>query len=658
MTVVYRLLAQDAGQAGLYRSTCKLQMGKPESTPCCASLHGMGIDNDPSDRNRNRIKREQSGLYTFCTVEISFAFNFTRNAMAATILFSNLGKLVPVNELPSIVIKYIHGMHAIEMALTTLLSAAGTQSVEGSSEYLGVFDAHVGDCSCHMRAQMLWELMEYARTPGNVEWMELVVDAVRDSTDKAVVLLANIRARKGRLRGLDLSPASTLTEARVFDKIDGDKFMALLDDTSTSTSDYSDESLATPDGLPPSTVLNEKEQVNLPEAVRLASETLGASRDYFSAKQSASSDNAPAPNSPSKRKYRAVEVDEWDLKDRTMVLRFLTISRLLSLKKEMYLEPGPPAYIRARTNPTAIYAEAEAQILEKAPEITINAVDRTKKLMLVKDHEKMQSYLSQLTANWVCKLSADMLLSNLIKRSTITSSRYISCVASYTSILPIRAEWFASGTPILLLVRRYHNTFYRVKANLAAWNSYAGSDRIFSLGESDWFSIQHVPLESVLSEKWAHVPHFIYISNSTDGSLSDFYDRLVDLNQDRLGSNAPHNDEGCQVYIEHMKSVAEHNFSRAFMHFFGQHKQYPFSLPEQRDGYDVIGEYVRDAIGANAENAFRDAAFSVNDTGTTSTRLHTCMHAYLEFPVIVGRQVSEMTDQGQKPAPFGYTWAR
>ncbi|KAH7921637.1 hypothetical protein BV22DRAFT_1132105 [Leucogyrophana mollusca] len=581
--------------------------------------------------------------------------------MAATILFSSLDKLVPVNELPSIVVKYLHGMHAIESALSTFLSAVNSRDIDVSRDVLGVFDAHVGDCSCHMRAQMLWELMEYARTPGNVEWMEQVGDAIRDSTNKAVDLLANIRARKGRLRGLGLSPACTLTEARVFDKIEGDKFMALLDDAATS--DYSYGSLATPDDVR-SPVLSDKQELNFSDAAPLVSESLVASLDHISITSTADSGtSSPSSNSSSKRKYRVVDGDEWDLKDRTMIIRFLTVSRLLSLKKEMYLEVGPPAYIRARTNPTAVYMEAEAQILKKLPDVTIIPADRTKKLMLVKEHEKMQSYLSQVTANWICKLAAEMALSTLMRSSIITNSRHISCVASYTSILPIRAEWFASGTPILLLVRRfcskgYHNTFYRVKANSTAWAASPAPDRVVDMGEQGWFAVEYVPMEQVLSAAWAHTPHFIYISNSIDGSLSDFYDRLVDCNQERLGTHAPHDDDGCGEHVEHVKSVLEHNFSRAVMHFFGQHTQYPFTLPGQRDGYDAVAEFIRDTLGADAQEAFRHAAHTTNDFSTASTRVHTCMHAYLEFPAVVGRQVSAMMANGDKPAPFGYAWAR
>lgn len=330
--------------------------------------------------------------------------------MAAIILFSNLHKTVPVNELPSTVIKFLHGLYAIDTAVSIFLSAVNRNNVDGDDDFLAIYDAHVGDCSCHMRAQMLWELLEFTRGSGDHEWMTQVVIAVRASISKAVVLLENIRARKGRLRGLDLGPVDTLTEARIFDKIDGDKFMALLDDTST-TSTSSNDFLATPEDYPSSAIPTDKSELDLPEAVRLASETLETPRRYIVTTNPSTTSDLSSRSSNSKRKYRAVDGDEWDLKDRTMIIRFLTVSRLLSLKKEMFLEPGPPAYIRARTNPTAVYADTEERLLKSLPGIRIGPQERTGKLMLMKEHEKMQSYLSQLTTNWACTLAADVLRS-------------------------------------------------------------------------------------------------------------------------------------------------------------------------------------------------------------------------------------------------------
>lgn len=352
---------------------------------------------------------------------------FARSTMASTILFSNLNRTVPVNELPATVIKFLHGLHAIDTALSIFLSAVNSDNVDGTDDFLAIFDAHVGDCSCHMRAQMLWELLEHARAPGNNEWMRQMVVSVQKSTSEAVLLLENIRARKGRLRGLDLGPVSTLTEARIFDKIDGDKFMALLDDTSTNSTSSNDY-LATPEDNPPSVLSNEKAGLDFPEAVRLASERLIISRRYITTADVSTDSDVSSRSSTSKRKYRTVDGDEWDLKDRTMIIRFLVISRLLSLKKEMFLEPGPPAYIRARTNPTAVYSDTEAQLLKALPEVHIGPKERTGKLMLVKEHERMQSYLSQLTANWSSTLAADVFLSRSAEKY-VCLSRYLDVYA-------------------------------------------------------------------------------------------------------------------------------------------------------------------------------------------------------------------------------------
>lgn len=176
------------------------------------------------------------------------------------------------------------------------------------------------------------------------------------------------------------------------------------------------------------------------------------------------------------------------------------------------------------------------------------------------------------------------------------------------------------------------------------------------MGHTDWFTVDHVSLGQVLLEPWAQAPHFIYVSNSIDGSLSDFYDRLVDANQHHQGSHAPHNDDSCLVHLAHVKAIVEHNFSRAATHFFSQHGQYPFQLSGGRDGHEFVGNLIRETLGEQAETAFRDVASCNDHSGTASTRLHTCMHAYLELAVVVGRQVDEQTRKSEKPAPFGYTW--
>jgi hypothetical protein len=220
--------------------------------------------------------------------------------------------------------------------------------------------------------------------------------------------------------------------------------------------------------------------------------------------------------------------------------------------------------------------------------------------------------------------------------------------------------WFKSCVKIIVL--GYHNVFYRVTptaqfANLMQAGP-ARDQQLMELGAQDWFTITRVNRAEVLSESWARRAHHVFVSNSIDGSMGDFYNRLVDENQNRLGPHTPHSADDCAEHTAHVARVLRSNFARVVMHFFGLHEQYPFDLPGGLDDYDAVAERIGEAVGPDAVRAYRESISGAIEHGTgTAASLYSFQHAFLELPVTIARQVEAMERESAKPAPFGYQWS-
>lgn len=174
------------------------------------------------------------------------------------------------------------------------------------------------------------------------------------------------------------------------------------------------------------------------------------------------------------------------------------------------------------------------------------------------------------------------------------------------------------------------------------------------MGNDDWFDITPITHEELISSAWAATPHITLICVSTNGLTEDFYTRLVDDNQAKLGCNKPH-DGRCHEQDKYIDTLQGINFSSILMHFFAQHEQFPFALPDKQDGYDYVAKLLASELSEDAGTMFlkgRDEAVSLG-TGS-SARLFSFQHVYLEYPGVVARQVKGMIDCKDKPAVIGY----
>ena len=217
----------------------------------------------------------------------------------------------------------------------------------------------------------------------------------------------------------------------------------------------------------------------------------------------------------------------------------------------------------------------------------------------------------------------------------------------------------------------YHSTFYRVLPNKTAWQAHPQFEnlniRAVDMGKISWFDI--IPVESVQevqSAPWVTMPHFILISNSHEGTIGEFYDRIVEDGCGELGNPWPHVADHCEEHKAHHLNVLSSNFSSILMAFFGRHDQYPFVLSQEvggcsgdnKAGHEHVAKKMAEArLGGRVLDQYWRSCKGSVESGTGEYRfLYTFEHAYTEFPFIVGRRVQEIMEKRIKPVPIGYRW--
>jgi hypothetical protein len=211
----------------------------------------------------------------------------------------------------------------------------------------------------------------------------------------------------------------------------------------------------------------------------------------------------------------------------------------------------------------------------------------------------------------------------------------------------------------LYLLLGYHNAFYRISVNPVAVHHHIEAVRqnnamIVDHGNADWLDITSVSLNSVLIQDWAREPHVIIISNSIAGSMSDFYIRMSNDNQ-----NGVHN-QSCLEYDTYVKSeFSTLNFSAAVMHFFGIHDQYPFVLDDKENQWEVIEKIVNSTLGHEAAMTYRQTVDESHESedGRIALGFLNFQHIFTEFPIVVARQTEQIMLRNEKPAPYGYHWS-
>ena len=149
--------------------------------------------------------------------------------MVVALLLSDPNKSLRYTDLSRVVHQCLYGVHSMWKALSILRFAISCEELASStlpSRRLSAFDAHVGDCSCQTRAQMLWELVQSYYTPEKKNALDRAVTALQEIRIQAASLLQEIEENHGRQRIPTLRALRTLLS--VWQRIGFTRFLDLF----------------------------------------------------------------------------------------------------------------------------------------------------------------------------------------------------------------------------------------------------------------------------------------------------------------------------------------------------------------------------------------------------------------------------------------------
>lgn len=277
-----------------------------------------------------------------------------------TIFVEPAGKNIKSTELCKTLTKLLYSTRNLEMALVQFNTIC-SEEVKGSDDMILKFDAHVGDCGCHLRAQMLLCLIEYYHDAAKRQFISDVIQILHVIEQNILVLYRDIGRLSGDLRLLGFS--SSISLVHLFDRIGCTPLFAVLDHhSSESYSNNADKNLS-------------------------------------------------ATHTTSGCRHRLVKADEWNLSNRRMVVRFLSYCHLLSSHKTAILDTDAK-WIRYRLDPLLAFSEIKAQL----DQFDLTHDDQPARKALIKEIENMQVYVTQLTCDWIGKLSDEMRLGQSIRK--------------------------------------------------------------------------------------------------------------------------------------------------------------------------------------------------------------------------------------------------
>lgn len=346
----------------------------------------------------------------------------------SVILLAKLDKQIAgAKDLERVALRCLHATQVIEGALVTFISAMSDTTPRAGScaDIMGVFDAHVGDCACHIRAQMLWELVGHCRLVG-YEWMCRAILGLRGAKVEILSLLSSIRQHQNLHRGsistygdlfrhVGISTLLSIPEGR--DESQSATPGGSLDHTSSSS-----ESVSMPrtpfDPADHPGLISPAPKKDLSQTRDLNSNSL---RTALNAHLSKHLHKTTTTSSSTSHPHRNVDIDEWDITDNTMIVRLLTFSRLLSVYTVSLRSDNTSGHTRSRPDPGLAYDQSikELQALDSVQDSNVLEMlrkARPSKGAFIKEQESLQVYLSHLTANWVKKLTGSVGVSALVKR--------------------------------------------------------------------------------------------------------------------------------------------------------------------------------------------------------------------------------------------------
>ncbi|CAF4074824.1 unnamed protein product [Adineta steineri] len=234
----------------------------------------------------------------------------------ATILLGSDDKYTKNAELAKVLIRLLCAAQNLDAALVQFDRLYSNPSKIGTDNILLEFDAHVGDCGCQLRAQMLLSLTEYYRDAKKREWISKAIQVLSGIKKNIVNEYLKNRQLKYNIRLSGSSSSNSMID--ILERIGCKPLFAILDQCSSKV-DSHDELI-----------------------VPMTSDHVNKS-------------GKPADT------HQTVKGDEWNMSNYRMVARFLSYCRLLSRRKISSLERGyHNAFYRVSINSDAIRSHMKA----------------------------------------------------------------------------------------------------------------------------------------------------------------------------------------------------------------------------------------------------------------------------------------------------------
>ncbi|TFK20748.1 hypothetical protein FA15DRAFT_707821 [Coprinopsis marcescibilis] len=528
--------------------------------------------------------------------------------MVLALLLSDASKPVCYRDLDRVVFQCLLGAHSMWKALSIFhqsVRAGCAPSKDHIQSPLSAFDAHIGDCACQVRSQMIWELIEAYREPTREEILQRAIETLAKVRAQAAFLLHEVV--QGHGKGRKLRPAhldALTTNQQVWRQIG---FVELFNFTGK------------------------------------VSPTLQSGLD-----QTATEDATP----PSHDKA------EWNVDNLFSMGRFLTLCFLLSESKVVELKDSPfEVKVRAYLAPmySKISGELESLVPPSLRKGARGFCEGEGKLKVQRD--SMQRHVSLITSDWVRKTSLRLGLHQLhesLSKGLIASNcKRFACAATFPSTLLLRLAWLRLDTPILLVVQRFcshgelHIVYCRVTRTPAG--EAAATRSIQELGESNWFHLDLVSAEELITSPWARLPHVVLIGMSGEGTFDDFRSRLLHISLDDHDQPIQPHANDCQEIREYGAKLRELNFPRFILHDAAHHPQFPFALPGDEDEYERVSYLLGEGLGEDVSRLFQVTKDGAEEFGAGKSldKLFGLEHFFVEYPLTV---VKEFKD---KPVVYG-----
>lgn len=299
--------------------------------------------------------------------------------MVLALLLSSPSTPVRYRDLGRTVLQCLHVLHSIERALSIFHTAliygdhdSLSSSEARSSQLLSAFDAHVGDCACQTRVQMLWDVVTLYSVPEKKLLVGRALDLLKQVQINTASLLWEIQQSRGKPRNSKFNHLTT--HLAIWDSIHFTSFLDLVADTCSRRGPASDPLL----GMCRRPLIDWN-----PCSVFLS---------------------PPVPQPDSSFQHRNVTFDtHWNPHSFLVIIRFLTISHLLSECKVVTATTGPPTRMSIHLDLQSMHEKKfrELEALQSEKETGPCHITSQEGVSQMKRQcEAMQIYLSKVTEDW------------------------------------------------------------------------------------------------------------------------------------------------------------------------------------------------------------------------------------------------------------------